>query len=750
MSHIDESNKDFRGKVVAGIGTPADSVPYVILFSMKMKKITRLLCCALAAALLLAGCQKQGGQENYNQKAADLSVPNSGANDLTFNFDTAAGQFTITDSRNGKVWSNGLTDEYYGQEIINQIHKRNKMSLYSVTYKDPTDLLIAYRNTDAEMETTYEQDGNRVTAHCSIVGAEISFDIVFELKANTLVVSIPADKIQEGEYNKLVTIELLPYLGASIDTEDGYILFPDGSGALYEFKETAAGNVFPYQVQVYGNYFYDYEEYLSGVESGIKTAMLPVFGIKQGNGAILGTITKGQADTSITLSPSGYIYKASRVSPTFNYRYAYSMETVNEDDEVIMYEENRSTSDFEVQYTFLAGDMANYSGMAQTYREFLLDNGMLNQSDDTASVSLDFLLSLKKPLLLWSENVSASTFDGGLEILKTLQEKNISNVKLNLLGWQSNGYNIYPSHFPVSKASGGAGGLKNLLSGSKELNALVALNDNFFLAQDGQGGYSKRDDVASSVKNEAYTDEDEENFLLDFRSALEVFENQWVKKAKDNQVEAVNLDDIARLIYANGAKKNPLRRTQAEVVLSEMLETAKNNFSHVSVSGGNLYGLKYADFLYDIPESSSKDFLFDRDVPFFQMVVHGYIPYVSEIPGNFSDNYTQTVLKWAEYGFVPYYSISESSASILKDCYSKGVFVSKFEDIQSRIEDTVTEFNEKLGVVQKAAITSHNVLDSGLTEVVYDNGATVLVNYSSNPIPYHDITVEAESFTVVQ
>lgn len=214
-----------------------------------------------------------------------------------------------------------------------------------------------------------------------------------------------------------------------------------------------------YQKEVYGDYFYDYDKSIRDVESGVKKIMLPVFGIKQGEGAILAAITKGQASTSIKLSPSGYIYEAARISPIFNYRYSYEMETSNAGAFVILQEKTRETSDFEVQYTFLAGEDANYSGMARVYRDFLLKNGLLNKSAYTSSVSMDYLLSLQKPMMLWSENVAASTFSGGVHILKDLQGRGIDNVKLNLLGWQKNGYNVYPSHFPVSRACGGSSGL---------------------------------------------------------------------------------------------------------------------------------------------------------------------------------------------------------------------------------------------------------------------------------------------------
>ena len=719
--------------------------------SVPMKKLTiRALCFLLILMLPLAGCAGQETQDKTNQAAPDLTVPDAQADDLTLSFDEASAALTVTDKRTGKVWSAGMTEEYYGQPLSNDLHKKAVASLFNVTYIGADNYISSVRSTDDAMDVTFTAEKDGVTARAAIRDTGIAFTVRFALRGNTLVASVPSDQIEETDDDRLTSIELLPFLGASVDSEDGYIVFPDGSGALYEFGPHDGAPSTYYQMEVYGNYFYDYDEYIRDVENGIKKVMLPVFGIKQGNGAVLAAITKGQAACSVRLSPSGYVYDAARVSPIFNYRYSYEMETANAGAYIIMQEKTREMSDFEVQYTFLAGEDADYSGMARTYRRFLLQNDLLRQSDCTVNVALDYLLSLQKPMMLWTENVAASDFAGGGDILELLAEKGIGSVKLNLLGWQKNGYNVYPSHFPVSRACGGSSGLQALLEKGNTLGAAVALNDNFFLAQSTQSGYSRRDDLAYNTKNKIYADNDETNFLMDVRAAKDTFTGSWVGKAKDCGVNAVNLDDIARTFYANGSTRSPLKRTETEYALISMLQAADEAFSFVGVSGGNLYGLRYADQLYDIPESSSRDFVFDRDIPFFQMVVHGYLPYTPEIPGNFSNDYPQTVLRWAEYGFVPYFSVAESSASALKDCYNEGVLVSGFADVQEKIIETSARFADTLGGLQRVAIHTHRVLDNGLTEVTYDNGASVLVNYGTQPIAYRGVTVGASDFCVVK
>ena len=414
------------------------------------------------------------------------------------------------------------------------------------------------------------------------------------------------------------------------------------------------------------------------------------------------------------------------------------------------FEKTSTNTDFAVSYQFLNGADANYSGMARAYRNYLLTNKLLNQSTYQPKVSLDLLTTINKPMLLWEENVKATSFSDATNILKTLVKNGINGVKLNLLGWQSNGYNVFPSHFPVSSNAGGDGGLKSLVNNAKKYSALVSINDNFMLANQNRSGYSKRNDIAYNISNAPYSDANNNYFLLDTKSVSPYIDGAWTSKAKSDNIKAVNFDMLGSLIYDDGAQGRILRRNQMVESLEGVFAKANKNFSILSVGGGNSYALKYADMLYDIPESSSEDYIFDKDVPFFQLVVHGYIPYTPEIPGNLSDNYDQTVLKWIEYGFVPYYSLSQCDASALKDCYTDGVFVSKYSDWEKKITATVSKYNKLLSGTTNQPMYSNETTDTGLSIVTYENGTKVIINYSNNKAVYSGQTILPQDFIVIK
>jgi hypothetical protein len=66
-----------------------------------------------------------------------------------------------------------------------------------------------------------------------------------------------------------------------------------------------------------------------------------------------------------------------------------------------------------------------------------------------------------------------------------------------------------------------------------------------------------------------------------------------------------------------------LQRTSASARLAGLDEVAGD----LMISGGNVYSLAYADELVDVPVSSNDFYITDDEIPFYQMVIHGFIDY---------------------------------------------------------------------------------------------------------------------------
>ena len=100
----------------------------------------------------------------------------------------------------------------------------------------------------------------------------------YTIDENTgLVVRLPANGIRFDEtLYRLDSIDILPYMGAGMNPNEGYTFFPDGSGTLFDFEEIAiSGQREKVTAKIYGQ-DYAYHE-LSGMYEEV--IRYPVFGI---------------------------------------------------------------------------------------------------------------------------------------------------------------------------------------------------------------------------------------------------------------------------------------------------------------------------------------------------------------------------------------------------------------------------------------------------------------------------------------
>lgn len=118
--------------------------------------------------------------------------------------------------------------------------------------------------------------------------ANFKFAIEYVIDGNELVATLPANGItyNEEEYT-LDYIELLPYMGASKNPNEGYTFLPDGSGAIFDFRELDTGSATTVTAPVYG-IDYAFQTIKGSYE---QTIVAPVFGLVE-NEPVYKTVEK--------------------------------------------------------------------------------------------------------------------------------------------------------------------------------------------------------------------------------------------------------------------------------------------------------------------------------------------------------------------------------------------------------------------------------------------------------------------------
>src|SRR5690606_28896999 len=92
-------------------------------------------------------------------------------------------------------------------------------------------------------------------------------------------------------------------------------------------------------------------------------------------------------------------------------------------------------------------------------------------------------------------------------------------------------------------------------------------------------------------------------------------------------IEAITLRYLGSLLHSDFRTNRTVFRDNAKNIISEQLAAIRDAYSDVLITGGNLYALPVSDQIVDMPVATSKFNLTDEDVPFLQMVLHGYADY---------------------------------------------------------------------------------------------------------------------------
>lgn len=741
----------------------------------KIKKIQLLPVMLCAVILILSGCT--GSESKGTTVLGGGKADTSGMKDIVYgssdectlakenykevcendsfslSVNEQDGSISIENLKNGYVWysSYDLPANNVAKKI-NETWRFNLNSLIYIGYYDSENNSGVDSQTnafaeEAQLKTEKTDGGVNIKYYYKKLGIGLTVEI--SLESDGFEIGVPLDSIYETDKYRLSTVSLAPFFGGAPSSSDGYLFYPDGSGALAYFDpEDTLNPAETMTLQTYGTENLNLSELLSERVLERKQAMLPVFGLKNGDNAFLGIITEGAADSSINISVSNLIADVNNIYASFSYRKKIDITSVNnsigatKDAKSYRYDSVVSGGDIKVRYYLLAGDAADYSGMAAVYREYLNKSGLLNKVDcSTLPLSLSVFMGAYEDRALFSKYMTTSTYEQTAEIVDELTDAGIESIILTLNGWNKGGYraSVMPAEF-----NGKYGGKDEF----KEISAKTDENFKVFLRQDytyfnsDVTSFSKGKDIA--YQGTGLSAQDDTVYLPNLTGLFTRYLSRLTDFA-DEYGYGISLEGTGSQLYADYNSKYALTRRESEKYITERF--AENAESGVPVmTEGNAYMLKYIDGIINVPDDDSGYPLTDEGIPFYQMVVHGSIPYSSETCGNLSSNLTRLKLKWIEYGYSPFFEVTYSSSSDLKYTDYNKLYSSKFSNWKEEITEITKEISA-LGV-SDAGMRKHEKLSENVYRVVYDNGTVITVNYGTSDAVVNGETVKSESYTV--
>ena len=712
-----------------------------------MKRMASTLLVLCLVCILFTGCKKEenitisgniasdknGSAEVVNYDKLTDIASNS---DWVMKYNPEQVSVEIYDVETGvRQWSTAVDESYYGQEIKNNLIRAGIRQLVTVAYTNFSGVDANVNNLDASCKTVLREIENGIRFDFDFTEIDIQLSLEITLEDNVLKARIPMKTLKEnGEYG-VTRIDVLPMVGATTSTDEGYFFFPDGCGAIYKF-DAYMDTQKTVSMDVYDSMITEIKS--EGSTENNSNICIHVFGINQGDKGVFAHIIEGEENCSINLASDKSTYAVNRLYSSIRVRKQYAIETAS-GDTVYTYQKSTSIGDFEIYYHFLEED-CSYSDMANVYREYLYETGRLTQLEEAPELAVDFLISTNKKEMIGSKSIVSTTFKEADNILSDLNENGSYKIATVLYGWEKGGYYSYPNK---SKLVSGAGSKKELEELAKKHN--IYLLCNYTDAMTDNSGFSKQTDVVYGVSGNPLTDLEESRYLLNPSTQIDRFEKD-LKIVKETNTN-VAFEKFGKTLYEDFNKNHALSRYGYKNVITEYLKSAEKS-AKVATDGYLAYMSGNTDYILNLTDDTSNLFIWEKEVPFLQMVLHGSIPYSSALPGNLASDITATKLKWMEYGYIPTFILTGNDESLIGSNYDK-LFSSEYDNWEKTIRSLSDEMKEVYKELSDQYMVQHEIEDQ-VAHVVWSNGTEFVINHNDFAVEYLGTEIEGQNYLVIK
>lgn len=664
----------------------------------------------------------------------------------------------------------------------------NSLITIEYTESDKTKYISSASRENAVSELSRLSDAEYMLTVC-FSSPEITLNVYVTFGEDSISYRIPSAEFGGADLVKLTSIDITPFLGASggklnvLDESGdwqkveryripGYVLVPDGSGALIRFVDnTSTFN--SYVGDIYGKDYAaeTYYNFTSYDDVPVNDPCIPVFGIAQGN----------QQMGFVAWADSGAEYMDVIVNPdeTYSTTYTWAYPRFEYDIQYYqLYDEHGNgfftqmdsiySYDIDMTYQFLFGDgtgstnSADYVGMALTYRQHLIENGTLTPIEakrDDIPIRLDFIMCDSESGVIGTHQVNVTTVDDVREILNDVMAGGIQNINSGLIGWQRKGESLMrPDKASYSLSVGTKGSFAELIQEFAEEGVEISQSRNMVKINTEMTGYYNT--AVKSVSN-WYVCLDEESLLPEsiptytFGLATPKKVSEWTVKLANSvepYSEAITLTGISSILTSNWNRNGVVTSLTDAIALYKDTLAQYSGTLKFNLEKPNMYLWEYTDKYLQIPVGNSW-YIYESDsVPFLQMVLNGtmemYAPYA-----NFSFYTQDAILRMIDYNVSPSFILSREASWNLADSFSANLYSTEYSLYADLIRDIYAKVNSILSQVQGYDWTGRAVPENGVVINTYEkDGRTlhVIVNYTQSAVSYLGTTVPGETAMVAQ
>ncbi len=431
-----------------------------------------------------------------------------------------------------------------------------------------------------------------------------------------------------------------------------------------------------------------------------------------------------------------------------------------------------------IDYYFLTGKDANYSGMGRLYRSMLLktikpikDRVADNKYLEYAVNSIEFRIRQGwKPAPSPIRNQTLEnepqmytkvTFEKVGEIIDALKARGVDKAQITLVGWNRKGHDgRYPQIFPVEPQLGGEEKLRELIKKAKNMGYQIVCHTNPTSCY-----------PVSELWNESYVAKNKDgtpwerpikqpwsggrSFFMCMKTSFEQFAKSDFPKMRELGFEGIHYLDVVSVVspqicYDPNHKCNG---KESAFYCNELMRLARETFGGAQSEGGYYHVAQNTDYaLYSIFRHRGK--MVDKVVPLWPIVFHGLVlcnPMPETI--NYTAKGQTNVMKLLEFGGRPtYYMYSAFFEGGKKKNWMGDMDLrcGNEEEFNHAINNLAKGYEhvKQFSYLQYEFLDDHKEISDNVFQCTYSDGSIMIFNYSQKPFIYKGKTIDVMSYSL--
>lgn len=649
----------------------------------------------------------------------------------------------LYDKEKQNMWWSTPENVGHDKRATNTIVKDLSSSLKMV-YGEPASRNTTTMRSSGDGKAKVSEISGGVKITYTFKKAGITIPVTYKLEDDYLEARVETADIEEQdtsqETGKLTTsISIMSNFGAASSEDEGYFVIPDGSGALIRFnngKTTAKS----YTGYVYGS---DLTAVALKEPAVTEQVYLPMYGIVNGDNAMMVVCTEGDSNAKLTASVSGQSnssYNVCGFDFTIRDSDSYYMSGDNSTALTVFEDGPIKTDTIALRYYPLdTADTPDYTDVAAAYRNYLTEECGVESTVDSAdpALSLDLYGGVEKEKSVLGIPVNLKTsltsYDQAQEILKDLNANGVSDISVQYHNWTNAGITGKVDVKAKGARCLGGNGDWNDLQGYAADNGITiypTVDNRTFVSGSGyytftdttvriSGSYARIYDYDLAYGTQSQT---QDPLSLLSPAAFRDVYSDLAKNYGKKDLHAVSLGSMMSSLYGDYGKR-AISRDSAQTILEESYQSLRDASISLMADTANAYALPYVDEITDVPLQSSGFDVFDEDIPFYQLVMHGVKPYAA-VAVNSAATPDEVLLMSVATGSNLHYTMIGEETSILKDTRLDGLFYASADAWKDSAAQGYAFAKDVLAGLGDQTITGYEQ-DGDVITTTYENGTVV-------------------------